>query len=145
MVIVRRHLKLSRLVVTGAPLNEGGKARGLVRFGAHAKGGFRMAHHHTVHVEKRGIVTTVIIDRPHARNAVDRPTADALVAAFLAFENDANALVAVLCGAGGTFCAGADLKGVAEGRGNRLITPGSHFDPHAGDAPMGPSRMRLAK
>src|SRR5690348_13078796 len=99
----------------------------------------------SVRVEHEGAITTVIIDRPHARNAVDRPTADALVEAFHAFENDKNALAAVLWGDGGTFCAGADLKGVAEGRGNRLVAPGTPFDPHAGDAPMGPTRMRLSK
>jgi enoyl-CoA hydratase len=99
----------------------------------------------SVRVEHKGFVTTVIIDRPHARNAVDRPTADELVHAFQGFENDTSALAAVLCGEGGTFCAGADLKGVAEGRGNRLVAPGSPFDPHAGDAPMGPTRMRLSK
>ena len=98
-----------------------------------------------VKVERSGSVTTIIIDRPYARNAVDRATADQLVAAFLAFENDTDAFVAVLCGAGGTFCAGADLKGVAEGRGNRLVAPGTPFDPLAGDAPMGPTRMRLSK
>ena len=69
--------------------------------------------------ERNGPVTTVILNRPEARNAVDRPTADALAAAFLEFERDDSALVAVLWGAGGTFCAGADLKGVADGRGNR--------------------------
>lgn len=99
----------------------------------------------SVLVEHRGAITTVIINRPYARNAVDRPTADALVKAFLAFENDPKALAAVLCGEGGTFCAGADLKGVAEGRGNRLTMPTAPFDPHAGDAPMGPTRMRLSK
>jgi enoyl-CoA hydratase len=98
-----------------------------------------------VRVERKDHVTTVIIDRPEARNAVDRPTADALVRAFLAFENDREALACVLWGAGGTFCAGADLKGLSEGRGNRLIAPGTTFDPHAGDAPMGPTRMRLSK
>ena len=98
-----------------------------------------------VRVERHDQVTTVIIDRPEARNAVDRPTADALVHAFLAFENDKDALACVLWGAGGTFCAGADLKGLSEGRGNRLIAPGTTFDPHAGDAPMGPTRMRLSK
>ena len=98
-----------------------------------------------VRVEHKDHVTTVIIDRPHARNAVDRPTADALVAAFLDFEKDTNALACVLWGAGGTFCAGADLKGLSEGRGNRLISPGTTMDPHAGDAPMGPTRMRLSK
>lgn len=104
-----------------------------------------MPDQQTVRVEKNGIVTTVLIDRPHTRNAVDRPTADALVHAFLEFENDSRALIAVLAGEGGTFCAGADLKGVAEGRGNRLVHPGKPFDPHAGDAPMGPTRMRLSK
>lgn len=103
-----------------------------------------MAGTQNVRVEKAGAVTTVIIDRSHARNAVDRPTADALVRAFVEFEKDTNALAAVLWGAGGTFCAGADLKGVAEGRGNRLSPPGA-FDPLAGDAPMGPTRMRLSK
>ena len=71
-----------------------------------------------VRVERDGPVTTVIINRPQQRNAVDRPTADALAAAFGEFENDNNARVAVLVGEGGTFCAGADLKGVAEGRVN---------------------------
>ena len=98
-----------------------------------------------VRIEKRDSVTTIVIDRPSARNAVDRPTADALVSAFLEFENDAKALVAVLYGNGGTFCAGADLKAVAEGRGNRAVPPKESFDPLAGDAPMGPTRMRLSK
>ncbi len=99
----------------------------------------------TVRVERRDAVTTVIIDRPEARNAVDRPTADALVEAFLGFEKDDAAKVAVLWGAGGAFCAGADLKGVAAGRGNRLSPPKEPRDPLAGDAPMGPTRMRLSK
>jgi enoyl-CoA hydratase len=99
----------------------------------------------TIRVERDGAVTTVIIDRPRARNAVDRPTADALAAAFLEFERDDKALAAVLTGEGGTFCAGADLKGVAEGRGNRLTDAAEPFDPLAADAPMGPTRMRLSK
>jgi len=98
-----------------------------------------------VRIERNSGVTTIVLDRPQARNAVDRPTADALVKAFLAFEHDNDQKVAVLWGAGGTFCAGADLKGMSEGRGNRLTAPGQHFDPHAGDAPMGPTRMRLLK
>jgi enoyl-CoA hydratase len=99
-----------------------------------------------VRVDRDGSVTTVIIDRPHARNAVDRSTADMLAAAFAEFENDNNARVAVLCGAGSTFCAGADLKGVAEGRGNRVarIDPGA-LSATAADGPMGPTRMRLSK
>ena len=99
-----------------------------------------------VRVEHDGPVTTVIINRPQARNAVDRPTADALAAAFREFENDNNARVAVLCGEGGTFCAGADLKGVADGRGNQVtrIDP-DRMDALTADGPMGPTRMRLSK
>jgi enoyl-CoA hydratase len=101
----------------------------------------------TVRIERDGPVTTVILDRPQVRNAVDRPTAEALANAFVAFEHDAEARVAVLWGAGGTFCAGADLKGVAEGRGNRTRPPktGADYDPLAADAPMGPTRMLLSK
>src|SRR5215218_5960026 len=90
-----------------------------------------------VHVERSGPVTTVVLDRPEARNAVDGPTAQALADAFRAFEADAGAAVAVLHGAGGTFCAGADLKAVGADRGNRLEPDG--------DGPMGPSRMALSK
>ena len=91
----------------------------------------------SVRVERAGVVTTVILDRPEVRNAVDGPTASALAEAFRAFEADDEARVAVLWGAGGTFCAGADLKAIATGRGNRLAPDG--------DGPMGPSRMLLAK
>ncbi len=98
-----------------------------------------------VRVECNGAVTTVILNRPEARNAVDRATADALAAAFTAFEEDATARVAVLWGAGGTFCSGADLKDLARGRGNRLAVPAKHPDPLSTDAPMGPTRMRLSK
>lgn len=86
-----------------------------------------------VHVEKRGAVTTVILDRPERRNAVDRATAEELADAFRAFEEDADAAVGVLWGAGGTFCAGADLKSM-----DNRIEP-------EGDGPMGPSRMLLSK
>ncbi len=100
----------------------------------------------TIRVERKDAVTTVIIDRPDVRNAVDGLTARALADAFLAFERDGNALAAVLWGNGGTFCAGADLKGVAEGRGNPVTRlDADKFDPLAGDAPMGPTRMRLSK
>jgi enoyl-CoA hydratase len=91
----------------------------------------------TVRVERSGQVTTVVIDRPGVRNAVDRETAAALSEAFRAFEADAGASVAVLWGAGGTFCAGADLKAIATGEGNRVAPDG--------DGPMGPTRMRLTK
>ena len=90
-----------------------------------------------VRVERAGGVTTVVLDRPEARNAVDRETAAALADAFRTFEADPDARVAVLWGAGGTFCAGADLKAIGAGRGNRLEPDG--------DGPMGPSRMILSK
>jgi enoyl-CoA hydratase len=90
-----------------------------------------------VHVEKRGPVTTVILDRPEVRNAVDRETAESLARAFRDFDSDDEARVAVFYGEGGTFCAGADLKAIAAGEGNRA-------EP-SGDGPMGPSRMRLSK
>jgi enoyl-CoA hydratase len=90
-----------------------------------------------VRVEKNGPVTTVVLDRPERRNAVDRASADALAEAFRAFDADDDASVAVLWGAGGTFCAGADLQAIAAGAPNRL-------EP-TGDGPMGPSRMQLSK
>ncbi len=91
----------------------------------------------TVRSSKQGPVTTIILARPEVRNAVDGPTAEALATAFRAFEADAEAKVAVLWGEGGTFSAGADLKGMLEGRRNRLEPDG--------DGPMGPSRMLLDK
>ena len=84
-----------------------------------------------------GPLFVVTINRPERRNAVDRATAEMLAAAFRAFDGDGDLSVAILTGAGGNFCAGADLKAVAEGRGNRVDA--------AGDGPMGPSRMRLSK
>lgn len=91
----------------------------------------------TVNYEVRGPVAVVTINRPEARNAIDRPTATALVEAFQQFEADAALAVAVLTGAGGTFCAGADLKAVATGRGTRVT--------EEGDGPLGPTRMLLSK
>jgi enoyl-CoA hydratase len=90
-----------------------------------------------VRVDRSGPVTTVILDRPEVRNAVDGPTAAALAEAFADFDADSDAAVAVLFGAGGTFCAGADLKAIGSARGNRTV-PDGH-------GPMGPTRMRLAK
>src|SRR5688572_21998209 len=90
-----------------------------------------------VRAERDGPVTVVVIDRKDARNAVDRQTAEALAAAFRAFDADPEARVAVLHGDHGTFCAGADLKAIAEGTPNR-VEPG-------GDGPMGPTRMLLDK
>ena len=91
----------------------------------------------TVREERLGQVFVVTIDRPEVRNAVDRPTAEALADAFRRFDGDADLAVAVLTGANGTFCAGADLKAVAAGRGNRVTADG--------DGPMGPTRMLLSK
>jgi enoyl-CoA hydratase len=90
-----------------------------------------------VRVERDGPVSTVILDRPAVRNAVDGPTAAALAEAFREFEADDSARAAVLCGAGGTFCAGADLKALGSPDGNRAEPDG--------DGPMGPTRMRLSK
>src|SRR6201994_4553082 len=90
-----------------------------------------------VRVERDGAVTTVILDRPGARNAVNGPTAAALYAAFEEFDRDDTASVAVLWGDGGTFCAGADLKAFG--------TPDANAVHRTGPGPMGPSRMTLSK
>jgi enoyl-CoA hydratase len=84
-------------------------------------------------------VMVITIDRPHARNAIDGPTAAALVEAFNDFEADESLSVAVLTGAHGTFCAGADLKAVASRRGNRIETDMSL------PGPMGPTRIDFGK
>ena len=91
----------------------------------------------SVRIETTPPVTTVVLSRPEVRNAVDRPTAEALAAAFRSFDADPDAAVGVLVGDHGTFCAGADLKAVAAGTPNRIAPDG--------DGPMGPSRMRLDK
>ena len=90
-----------------------------------------------VRVERNGPVTTVILNRPAARNAVNGPTAAALYAAFEEFDRDDSASVAVLWGDGGTFCAGADLKAFG--------TPDANAVHRTGPGPMGPSRMVLSK
>ncbi len=94
----------------------------------------------TVITERDGAVWTITIARPEVRNAVDGPTAHALAAAFRAFDADAEACVAVLTGAGGQFCAGADLKAVASGTHANPLDADMHAD-----APMGASRLRLGK
>ncbi|MFC9996142.1 crotonase/enoyl-CoA hydratase family protein [Nocardia sp. NPDC127526] len=91
----------------------------------------------SVRVERNGPVTTVILHRPEARNAVDGPTAAALAEAFREFDADPAASVAVLWGEGGTFCAGADLKSLGTERSNQVTEDG--------DGPMGPTRMVLSK
>ncbi|HJZ83719.1 MAG TPA: crotonase/enoyl-CoA hydratase family protein [Polyangia bacterium] len=92
----------------------------------------------TIRVEKQGPVTTVMLNRREARNAVDRETAVALADAFRSFDQDEAARVAVLYGEHGVFCAGADLKAFAAADRRNRITPD-------GDGPMGPSRMLLGK
>ena len=105
----------------------------------------------TVRIEREPEVWTITIDRPEVRNCVDGPTARALADAFRAFDADAEAKVAVLTGAGGNFCAGADLRAVAGG-----LSPGDLGaagdtlalgldDDMAHDGPMGPTRLDLAK
>jgi enoyl-CoA hydratase len=94
----------------------------------------------SIDIERRGPVTVVTINRPEVRNAVDTEHAQALHAAFRDFDADDSASVAVLAGAGGTFCAGADLGAVSEGR--------MHVEPPGGDdvpGPMGPTRLLLSK
>lgn len=91
----------------------------------------------TVHYETADGIATVTIDRPYARNAVDRPTAEALAEAFRTFDADDSLAVAILTGSNGAFCAGADLKAVAGENGNRVE--------REGDGPMGPSRLNLSK
>jgi len=91
----------------------------------------------TVLYESDGPVAIVTINRPDVRNAVDRPTAEALAAAFRRFDADDSLSAAVLTGADNTFCAGADLKGIVEGRGNRVAEDG--------DAPLGLARLLLSK
>ena len=90
-----------------------------------------------IQVERSGPVTTVILNRPEVRNAVDGPTAAALAQAFADFDADPDSSVAVLFGEGGTFCAGADLKALGSPDGNRTEPDGL--------APMGPTRMQLSK
>jgi enoyl-CoA hydratase len=87
--------------------------------------------------EREGALVAVTINRPARRNAVDRATAMALADAFRTFDRDEDAAVAILTGSGGHFCAGADLKAIADGEGNRV-------EP-SGDGPMGPTRMLLSK
>src|SRR5438552_5563507 len=123
-------------VRAGRPVEEGGN---------HLPEGGRMS---TVLFETDGEVAVVTINRPEVRNAVDDPTAAVLVEAFRRFDADEGLAVAVLTGAGGTFCAGADLKAVASGqlrRGAAVWTTAQSRISEDGDGPMGPSRMLLGK
>jgi enoyl-CoA hydratase len=92
----------------------------------------------SVQYELDGEVAIVTLNRVERRNAIDRPTADALAAAFRRFAAHDDAAVAVLTGAGGTFCAGADLKAIAEGTEMNRVEL-------VGDGPLGPTRMLLPK
>ncbi|MFE7621248.1 crotonase/enoyl-CoA hydratase family protein [Streptomyces sp. NPDC057496] len=96
-----------------------------------------MSERPAVRIERDGAVLTVILSRPEVRNAVDGPTASRLADVFREFDDDPDASVAVLWGEGGTFCAGADLKGIGTERGNKVLADG--------DGPMGPTRIRLGK
>jgi enoyl-CoA hydratase len=89
-------------------------------------------------IEKKDRITTIIINRPDVRNAVDGPTASELAEAFKIFDADETADVAVLSGADGHFCAGADLKAISSGINHNRLN-------ETGDAPMGPSRILLSK
>src|SRR6516225_7040935 len=101
-----------------------------------------------VHVEKDGPVTTVIMRRPAAKNAVDPETARALHRAFLEFDRDPDAYVAVFFGDHGAFCAGYDLKALSSGEGeewaHRIRFPDDPAAPTP-PGPMGPSRLELCK
>ena len=91
----------------------------------------------SVLVDRDREVLVVTINRPEVRNAVDVPTAEALFRAFQEYDRDDQASVAVLTGAGGTFCAGADLKAIAAGEQRRLTEDAP--------APLGPTRLLLSK
>ncbi len=82
-------------------------------------------------------IYTIILNNPEVKNAIDGPTAKELTEAFRKFENDDKAEIAVLYGANGTFCSGANLKAIAKGNENRIEKDG--------DGPMGPTRMKLSK
>ncbi|MBF0493021.1 MAG: crotonase/enoyl-CoA hydratase family protein [Deltaproteobacteria bacterium] len=92
-------------------------------------------------IEKKNRITTVLLNRPEVKNAIDGPTAAALADAFRDFDQDPESDVAVFYGKGGTFCAGADLKAILnpqnENQAHRL-------DP-SGDGPLGPTRLLLSK
>lgn len=97
-------------------------------------------HTPAVRIEEQGHICTIILDRPDKKNAVDRPTAEALYKAFEHFEANANLRVAVLWGANGTFCSGADLTALGDPKTRNSIDPEGE-----GDGPMGPTRMMLSK
>ncbi len=102
----------------------------------------------SVTVERDGPVTTIVLSRPEARNAMNPESAEALVDAFLAFDADANQSVSVLFGAGGAFCSGYDLKYAASLAGTENPLSALDFPDGAGPVPrgpMGPTRLELSK
>src|SRR6266700_5255756 len=94
----------------------------------------------SIHYQVAGSVVTITIDRPGVCNAIDRPTAEALAGAMRRFDADPGLSVAVLTGAGGKCCGGADLKAMNDPGGGRITRVESH-----GDGPVGPTRMLLSK
>ena len=98
-----------------------------------------MSDKQLVLAEERGHVFVVTINRIESRNAVDGATASNLLEAFKTFEARDDLKVAVLTGAGGTFCAGADLKAIGSPQANHIETTGT------ADGPMGPTRLQLDK
>jgi len=99
----------------------------------------------SVRTERDGAVWTIVMNRPEAKNAVDADTAEALVAAFSAFEGDETASVAVFWGEGGSFCAGFDLKHAAGGAAEIGDLAFADDPSEDGRGPMGPTRMALSK
>jgi enoyl-CoA hydratase len=97
----------------------------------------------TVRVEDRGAVRVVTIDRPHVRNAVDGPTAQLLYDIFVDLDGDDSVSVAVLTGADGTFCSGADLTAISDGRGNSVLDVAAE-EIVGSLGPMGPTRLQLS-
>ncbi len=99
-----------------------------------------MQEEQSVITERIDTVLLVTLNRPAVRNAIDGPTALALAQTLRAFDTDDTLNVAILTGAGGTFCAGADLKAIASGEEERALHVAEE-----GDAPLGVSRLLLSK
>ncbi|KAI1317810.1 Enoyl-CoA hydratase [Mortierella claussenii] len=97
-------------------------------------------------VKKRGTATVITINRPHKRNCVNGPTAKRLYQAFLDFDADPTAAVAILTGAGGNFCAGADLAAIQnQDEANPMSSEWPEDTLPGPIGPMGPTRMTLSK
>lgn len=103
-----------------------------------------MAHESVVVTKPKEAITVITINRPHAKNAVDPPTAKALYDSFLEFEQDASQKICVFHGANGSFCSGADLKAVASSAKDGSTLQVSRVDGR-NLGPMGPSRLQVQK